>query len=77
MGCWEHSERWTAAPCEHGPYTEGTACLRQRLPDLTLLEELRCNVNLHASKVFAQTAEEIWYLHPSAFFWFVFSLEDC
>lgn len=42
----------------------GDACLRQWLPDLILLEELRCNANIHASKVFAQTAEQIWYLHP-------------
>lgn len=38
---------------EHAPHVEGTACPR----DLILLEQLRSNVNLYASKIFAQTAE--------------------
>ena len=58
---------------EHAAHIEGTVCVRDGCQ--ILLEELRCNVNLHASKIFTQTVEQIWYLHPICILWVVFSLQ--
>lgn len=64
------------APGEHVPSYWGGICVREWLPEQIILEELKCSMSLHASKVFAQTVEQIWYLNLFYVLWFVFSLQD-
>lgn len=53
------------APGESAAGSEGTVCVREWLPDQIFLEELQCNGNLHASKIFTQSKSGIDI--PSAF----------
>lgn len=64
------------APGEQAAWSDGVVRVREWLPDPVLLEELRRNVNLHASKRFTQQCEQIWYLQLFHILWFVFSLKD-